>query len=353
MKKIIKALLALVVTLVLAFSGWVYFTTFHPDEIEDIAIQSSADAPQLTPGQRVKVLSWNVQFMAGNANNHFFYDDGPDGWPDKATVDKVTADVAAFIAQQDPDVVLLQEVDDLAKRTHMQDQTQMLLNALPQYTVLNETFYWKADYLPHPNIKGRVGMKLVVLSKYKIDKATRVALPAITTDDIVTRQFNLKRAMQQVHLPIQGGNELVLINTHLSAFAKGSDTMERQIEKVMAQIETLGDNTPWVMGGDFNLLPNDAALEAYTELRSHYNDQGTELVPLISAYPSMPALDDINANPEPWFTYMSPSDPSRSPNRTIDYIFYSPLVTKTGGEVLRGDAKPLSDHLPLVIEFTL
>ncbi len=353
MKKLLKVLLGVLVTLVVAFFAWVYLSTFHPDPVESSAVYNAEDAPTLQVGQPLKILSWNVQFMAGNSNNHFFYDNGPDPWPDAETVANVTRRVADFIAAQDTDIVLLQEVDDLAARTHMQDQTDALLRYLPQYRAHTETFYWKAAYVPHPAIKGRVGMKLLVLSKYRLREATRHALSAITTDDILTRQFNLKRAMLQVHLPVQGGRDLVVINTHLSAFAQGSDTMKRQIEQVMARLDQLPEGSPWVMGGDFNLLPNDEALASAPELRSSYNEQGTELRPLISRFPSVPALADIAVNPEPWYTYMSPRDPQRRPNRTIDYIFHSPLLTVNRGEVLRGDAVPLSDHLPVLIEFKL
>lgn len=339
--------------LVASFFAWVYFSTFHPAQIESETVHSRASAPVLKPGQSLKVLSWNVQFMAGNQNNHFFYDDGHDPWPASDTVERVTKEVAEFIARHDPDIVMLQEVDDIADRTHNRDQSALLRELLPQYLVHTETFYWKAAYVPHPQINGRVGMKLLIMSKYAIGSATRYALPVITSDDILRQQFNLKRAMQQVNMPLTNGQELVLINTHLSAFAKGTDTMERQVAALMQRIESLPESTPWLVGGDFNLLPNEAAMASFEEGRSNYNDQGTELVPLISAYPSMPSLTDIESNPEPWFTYMPPTDPARKPDRTIDYIFYSPNLTVQHGEVLRGDALALSDHLPLLLQVQL
>lgn len=353
MTKLLKFLLGAVLLAVVALSATVYLSTFHPAAVEDVTVHNAADAQMLQPNQAVKVLSWNVQFMAGNSDNHFFYDDGPDPWPDADTVAEVTRRVAAFIAEQDADVVLLQEVDDRATRTHLQDQTQALLRQLPQYGSYAETFYWKAAYVPHPAIQGRVGMKLVLLSKYRLGEARRLALSAITSDDILTRQFNLKRAMLQVHLPVAGAEDLVLVNTHLSAFAQGSDTMERQIGQVMALIEDLPDGSPWVLGGDFNLLPDDAALAANPELTSHYNGQGTELAPLIARYPSVPALSEIRSNPEPWYTYMSPLDPQRRPDRTIDYLFHAPGLKSQSAAVLRGEASALSDHLPVTVELTL
>ncbi|MEO0438451.1 MAG: endonuclease/exonuclease/phosphatase family protein [Pseudomonadota bacterium] len=353
MKKFLKVLAGVVLSLSVVFTVAVYLSTFHPDPIESVVVYGDDNAPTLKAGQSVTILSWNVQFMAGNNNNHFFYADGPDPWPNANTVAMVTRRVADFIAAQDPDVVMLQEVDDKAARTHMQDQTELLRKYLPQYSAYTETFYWKAAYVPIPAINGRVGMKLLVLSKYKLSEATRYALSAITSDDVLTRQFNLKRAMLQVHMPVDDGSELILIDTHLSAFAQGSNTMEVQVGQVMDRLAALPENARWVLGGDFNLLPNEAALASHAELRSSYNEQGTELYPLISRYPSVPRLAAIEANPEPSYTYMSPQDPLRQPDRTIDYIFHSPRLAITRGEVLRGEAKPLSDHLPIIVELIL
>ncbi|MEM6774058.1 MAG: endonuclease/exonuclease/phosphatase family protein [Pseudomonadota bacterium] len=353
MRKAVNVLLGSLLVTAACFAAAVYLSTYHPAEVIREAVHNADATPALRAGQALTLLSWNVQFMAGNSNNHFFYDDGPDPWPDADTVAGVTRQVAEFIAEQDPDVVLLQEVDDLAARTHRRDQTQALLQQLPQYSAYTETFYWKAAYVPHPSIRGRVGMKLVVLSKYRLGEATRHALSPITTEDFLTRQFNLKRAMQQVHMPVVGGPDLILFNTHLSAFAQGSDTMERQVGQVLARLDALPATAPWVLGGDFNLLPDDAALASHKHLLGQYRAQGTELKPLISRYASVPPLAGIQADPEPWFTYMPPTDPQRRPDRTIDYIFYSPLITMTRGEVLRGEARPLSDHLPLLFEFTL
>lgn len=353
MKKTIKTLVVVLLVSALAFCTWVYLSTFHPAPVEEVVVHNSDSTPQLKAGQTLSLLSWNVQFMAGNRNNHFFYDNGPDPWPDANTVETVTREIAEFLREQDADIVMLQEVDDLAARTHLRDQTQALLSYLPQYTAYTETFYWKAAYLPHPAIQGRVGMKLVVLSKYRLEGASRHALSSITTDDLLTRQFNLKRAMLQAQLAVEGGPPLTIINTHLSAFAQGSDTMTRQIKEVMTHLNALPEGTPWILGGDFNLLPNEAALTANAKLRGIYSDKGTELAPLIGRFPSIPPLAAIETNPEPWYTYMSPTDPERRPNRTIDYIFHAPELRVSEGAVLRGKARKLSDHLPLTVELSL
>ena len=167
-------------------SCWVYLTTYHPDEIENEAIISLAPAPQLQPGQQLKLLSWNVQFLAGRPNNNFFFDGGSDPWPSQEMVTETVTAVANIIRQEDPDIILLQELDDGAERTRYQDQLQQLLRLLPQqYAVHTSSFYWLADFVPHSELLGGVGMKMSIVSKYRLEKAERYALPAITSDDIV------------------------------------------------------------------------------------------------------------------------------------------------------------------------
>ena len=62
----------------------VWFSTYHPQAIEPASIACTASAPKLEPGQKLKILSWNVQFMAGK-NYIFFFDlidhSGPDICP--------------------------------------------------------------------------------------------------------------------------------------------------------------------------------------------------------------------------------------------------------------------------------
>ncbi|MGH2542814.1 MAG: hypothetical protein ACRDIB_08455, partial [Ardenticatenaceae bacterium] len=48
---------------VLLIVGWA--VTFHPPEVQAEAVTCPESAPRLQQGQALKVLSWNVQFMAG------------------------------------------------------------------------------------------------------------------------------------------------------------------------------------------------------------------------------------------------------------------------------------------------
>ncbi len=356
MKIITRGTLGLLL-LTLVLSGAVYLTTFHPDAIEDESIISLLPAPKLRPGQRLKVLSWNVQFLAGRPNNNFFFDGGNDAWPSLQTVSANAEAVADIIRQEDPDIVLLQELDDGADRTHFRDQLQMVLNLLPHdYAQHTSTFYWFADFVPHSELLGGVGMKMSIISKYRLAEAKRYALPAITSDDILARQYNLKRAIQSIHLPIEGGGKLNVLNTHLSAYAQGSDTMLRQVamvDRVLGEVGALGE--PALLGGDFNLLPADSAYQHLdANSRKYYNMDGTEITPLLERYGSVPSLPEtLGDDRESWFTHIANDNHSEKPDKTIDYIFYTGKLTLNEHYVRSSDTLRISDHLPVVASFTL
>ena len=243
----------------------VWFTTYHPKPVEPVEITCNSSAPKLQPGQKVKVLSWNVQFMAGK-NYTFFFDlidqSGPDISPTMEDVNQTLAAVAKIIAEEQPDIILLQELDDGAKRTGHQDQLEELMQLISdEYVACADAVYWKAAYVPMPKIMGSVGLKLGTISRFPITAALRHQLPIIPQNWLI-KQFYLKRAILETRISMENGNEFIIMNTHLDAFAQGYDTMQQQIqyiEKLLGSYDNEG--TPWLIGGDFNLLPDRAGYD--------------------------------------------------------------------------------------------
>jgi endonuclease/exonuclease/phosphatase family metal-dependent hydrolase len=313
----------------------------------------------LKKGQPLKILSWNVQYMAGK-NYVFYYDvldsSGPDSRPTRKDIDATTAEVARVILEESPDIVLLQEVDDGAKRTDGEDQHARLLSMLGagRYKCDAQAFYWKADFVPHGKIMGSVGLKLSTFSRYKIDLAERRALPLLKQDPL-TDQFYIKRAVLETTLPLEGaGGGLVVMNTHLDAFAQGTDTMEQQVATIRARLGKLEiSGVPWVIGGDFNLLPPG---ESYARLAPHqreYYKPETELAPLFKEFHAVPMLEELQGpDYARWFTHY-PNDPqAKGIDRTIDYLFASKHVLLGEHKVRQGDALRLSDHMPVIATIT-
>ena len=365
--KVLKITLISLISLFIALIIFSRLVNFYPDEIQEEEIVCTKEPPKVKPKKKIKVFSWNVQYMAGK-NYVFYYEfkgnknlnkTKPDKRPSTEDINKTFTKVAEVIKKKDPDILLLQEVDDGASRTDKENQTERLLNLLPknQYPCYAETFYWKSAFIPHPYIMGSVGMKLVTLSKYKITKATRYSLPLISTNWFF-KQFNLKRAILEVILPYNNtsNKHFAVLNTHLSAFAKGTDHMKEQVKKSQQILDKLtSQDTPWIIGGDFNLLPDKLQ---YNELSKHNQKSylpNTELALFFEKYQSVPSIQEATGpSREKWYTYIPNRNlPSKGPDRTIDYIFLSKDIRLDKHYVLQKGTLNISDHLPIVIFFNL
>lgn len=348
--------------LALVLPGGVLFALLHsltwrPQPREDAPPACTGQAPQLQPGQALKVMTWNVQYLAGK-RYVFWYDlpgaDGPDERPSGADLAATLDEVVRILRAEQPDVVLLQELHDGARASDYQDQLALLRERLADlYPCASQAFYWKAGFVPHPRILGSVGMKLGTLSRFHIARAERLQLPTIPADPL-SRQFQLKRALLVSYLPIRGGGELVAINTHFDAFAQGDDTMRRQVamtDDLLRQLQAAG--APWVLGGDLNLLPPGQYQQLPEDQRGWYAAD-SELQDLARRYPMIPSLQQASgAEQARWYTHF-PNDPAVSgPDRTLDYLFHSPSLTPLASQVRQHDTLAISDHLPVIGRFFL
>ncbi|MEM7184025.1 MAG: endonuclease/exonuclease/phosphatase family protein [Spirochaetota bacterium] len=329
-------------------------TSLQPPPQMEKEVVCPKTAPVLQKGSKIKVLNWNVQFLAGK-NYVFFYSGGPDVRPSSSDIEKTSREIARIILAEKPDIILLQEVDDGAKRTDYEDQLQKILKLLPvEYACYASAFYWKNAFNPHPKILGSTGMKVSTISKYKISQALRFQLPTIP-DNFLVKNFNLKRAILQTKLPLASGGELVVMNTHLDAFAQGYDTMQQQIDYVDAMLSKLKgqQDKHWFLGGDFNLLPPGFSLDKLNaESRAYYNKE-TEITKLFQKYTSVVTLADLQGDRQAdFYTHLSNKFKTPAPSKPIDYIFYGNLQ-KEDYYVRSADALKISDHMPLIVNFTV
>jgi endonuclease/exonuclease/phosphatase family metal-dependent hydrolase len=335
----------------------IWSITFHPPALQEEVVVNHTDAKVLKSGQKVKILSWNVQYMSGK-KYEFWYDrldgDGPDIRASKADIAQTFNQVAQLIIEQNPDVILLQELHDNAKRTDYEDQLQRLLVMLPaEYNNYSETFYWQAGFVPLPQIMGSVGMKLAVISKYKLGDALRHQLATIKTDP-VSDQFNFRRAIQEVSLPVTGGNKLTLMNTHFDAFAQGSDTMQQQVSYLQRLLNSKNKNgESWIIAGDFNLLP-PGQYENMDAIARTYYQPDSEFARIYDQFNVIPTIEQANGqDASHWFTHFPNRKEVSGPDRTIDYFVYSNHMQVSDAKVIQQNTLHISDHLPMIATITL
>jgi len=337
----------------LLLTGLLWCVTFHPRDGQHEWVFGDANAPTLERGQNLKVMSYNVQFMAGKGYVFFFElpeDSGPDERPTPADISHTIGEVARIIRDENPDIVLLQEVDDGARRTDYESQLSMLLSKLPsEYCCHSSTFYWRARFVPHRRIMGAVGMKLSTISKYKITSAVRHSLAPVQRNPVV-RQFHPKRAILETRLPVEGSQDLVILNLHLEAFPLGSDVMGKQVARLDGLLTGLEQSGyRWLAGGDFNLLPPDQYRRLPPGHRTAYRES-TEMAVLYGKYQVRPSPEDVNGpDGSKWLTHF-PNDPGiAAPDRTIDYIVLPRGAQVLESHVRQHDTLDVSDHLPILV----
>ena len=357
MKKPFKIILFSICLLIITLSLFVRLTTYHPDDVEFLDVACPQDAPVLQKNNKIKILSWNIQFLAGK-NYIFFFDEenntGPDTMPLKKDIEYTLQEVVRIIKDENPDIVLFQEVDHNAKRTYHEDQLEKILSELPQYNCHSSAMYWQALYVPHPKINGSVGMKLSTISKYKIQKAVRYQLP-VKPSNFIFKNFELKRAVLETAFFVEQTPSFSVFNTHFDAFAQGSDTMERQVEKTKNLLfDTTKKGNSWIIGGDFNLLATKSAYEKLKDSQKYLYKPESELKIFFEKFNSMPSISEIDSHEsEKWFTHFPNDSDISEPDRTIDYIFYSDEIKILEKHVRQNDTQKISDHLPLVMSFTI
>ena len=347
-------LLGLLIVIALA-GAMVYSLTWRPDAREVLAVSCSTQAPTLAPGQALKVMTWNVQYLAGK--RYVFWNDLAAGTDEAPTADDMAFsldEVARVIRDEQPDIVLLQELDDGAKASGYQNQLKLLQERVADlYPCSAHAFDWKADFIPDPHIFGSVGRQLATLSRYEIEHAERLQLP-VSEVNLISRQFKPKNALLLTYLPLSDGGQMAVLNTHLDRATQPDETLQAQVSavaKVLDKFESRG--TPWLIGGDFNLLPLGQYQRLPSEQRTPYSSDSALHV-LWDKYPMIPTNNEASGiDRARWLTHY-PNDTNVSgPDRTVDFVFYSPRIKRVEARVRQDDTLRISDHLPVIARFLL
>lgn len=329
--------------------GW------QPEPREALPVACRGPAAPLVPGQTLKVMSWNIQYLAGKGYV-FWYDEGQgdDTRPTEQDLAFNLDEVARVIRADNPDIVLLQELDTDAKASAYQDQLALLRERLVDlYPCAVQAYDWKADFVPDWHVFGSAGRGLATLSRYPIKQAERLALPS-APGNALSRLLQPQQAVLASYLPLRDGGHLAVLNTHLAPYTAGSDVQRQQVQYVSEHLDTLeSQGTPWLIGGDFNLLPLGQYRRLNPAQRQHYAAD-SDLHLLWDKYPMIPSNAEAGgAERSAWLTHY-PNDPRvEGPDRTLDYLFHSPKLQRLGARVLQQDTLQISDHLPLSVRLLL
>ena len=257
-RKIIRTVLILFVILLLAAAGYVLyvFLGFHRiADNETPAIEGNAEKKEISPGQELTVLSYNIGFGAYSDDYTFFMDGGKESraFSKDAVYQNINGAMEAVI-QAEPDVVLMQEVDIDGTRSYHVDERTIVLPAMEQAGSFQHIFAQNYDspYLLYPVMQphGANQAGIMTLSKYRMTDALRKSLPI---EEGITKVIDLDRCYAKVRIPVENGKELIVYNLHLSAYTAKAETAENQLKMVVQDMQEEYDAGNYcIAGGDFN-----------------------------------------------------------------------------------------------------
>lgn len=264
-KKIAVILAILAGVLVLAVGGYVLYVVLQYSRIEDnYMLEVSGGAEESMPvGENLTALTYNIGFGAYEPSFSFFMDSGKmksgeevSGKYAKARSEEVarknTEGAAALAKAQEADFYLFQEVDTEGDRARGVNQYEALTRTLGEsYARTFAVNFHSAKLLyPFNDPIGKNTSGLATYSRYRVSEAVRRQYPV---DTGFAKFFDLDRCFSLHRLPAENGKELVLINSHMSAYDEGGAIRAKQLELlngVLAEEYAKGNYV--IVGGDFN-----------------------------------------------------------------------------------------------------
>lgn len=243
---VLTALLAVVVI-------YVAYVLLSYHRIGDAELEiSGAGQGEVQTGQTYTLTAYNIGFGAYESDFGFFMDGGTESWAwSEERLNENLAHIAAFLAEQDSDFYLLQEVDRDSTRSYHVDQVAAIVPSLGQ-----ASYTWAQNYdspflfYPFTQPHGASVSGLVTASRFPITSAKRVELPI---EESLMKLIDLDRCYSVQRFAVEGGKELVLYNLHLSAYTSDGTIANEQLDLLLSDMEAEYQAGNYcVAGGDFN-----------------------------------------------------------------------------------------------------
>ena len=317
------------------FFFWASASTSDP---QTYASTTDYDAPSAMPKDSYTIVSYNIGYLSGLANN-------TTEQPDEAFFKANQQQAIAALQSVQPDIVGLQEVDIAAKRSYEVNQVEALAKGLSMgksAIAIN----WDKNYLPFPYWPptahfGKILSGQAILSRYPIEKNRRIVLERVAKN-FFYKAFYLDRLAQVAEVQL-GKQTLIVISIHLEAFAE--DTRVNQTRFVRSLSEDYAQNYPVIVLGDFNSALNRGTFTTAA---------GEDLGETQFSIKEMTASDTfVAATPQSDWAGKNATFPSNKPEYKLDYIFYTPSTIEVVDTQVLSTAAEASDHLPLMMEFRL
>ncbi len=347
MRKLFKILLKIIIILIIIITIiTLYFTIsdYNPDK--KIIISQGENVTPLE-NKKITILSWNIGYAGLGNNMDFFYDGGKKVKDTKQQTLKNLNKIKTILDDYSyVDFILLQEVDVNSKRSYYINEKDTISKQLDNFISFFATNY-KVQYIPFPisSPLGKVESGLITYSKNIPVSSVRYKYPG--NYNWPKKLFLLDRCFICNRYPVNNGKQLIIINTHNSAYDKNGNLRQKQLnflKKFITQEYNKGNYV--IVAGDWNENPPD------------FNKIKHKKYKILK-------LKSINKNfmPKDWKWIFDPKTPTNrslssryNKNTTkktiIDFFLISPNIKNTEIKTINLDFEN-SDHQPILGEFKL
>jgi len=347
MKRVLKIILWLVIVLAAAFCFLIIYATVSDYKPDTETLVFSSDKPDVLPDSiDFNLLIWNVGYCGLGKDMDFFYDGGKMTRTSKENVIKNIRGVKQFLLSNDSiDYYLLQEVDRHSKRSYKTDQFDTLQNALTGFYAQFGKNYdvWHVP-LPFSNPLGIVESGLATFSKYQPENSIRYSFPGNYAWP--KGLFMLDRCFLVDRFPLENGKELVLINTHNSAYDDGTLKKKQMLYLSTFLLNEYQKGNYIIVGGDWNQSPGEL------EVNYEYKFDTISHSRINKDYPA-PGWNWMFYNNVPSNRRLKwPFDPATSLTTVIDFYLISPNIEKISVKTIDLHFEN-SDHQPVLAKIRL
>ena len=340
--KVIRPLLYAILTLVGVFLLFLLYATlddYKPDEV--IVQETGCEPDQLADSLEIDLVIWNIGYAGLDASMDFFYDGGKQMRPGREGVMRNLEGIGNTLELfRGFDFILLQEVDQDSKRSYHFNEFGKIQEQFPEYQG-NFGKNYDVSFVPIPVTEpmGGVLSGLFTLSKACPEDVERHSFPGNYAWP--KKLFMLDRCFLVNRYPLSNRKELVLINTHNSAYDDGSLRAQQMNFLRDFLVSEYEKGNYVIVGGDWNQTPYGVE----PKLPSHRFD--TENLTYIEK--DFPAPDwqwAYDAGLPTNRRVSAPYDRDRSLTTIIDCYLLSPNMVIKHVETMDLDFR-FSDHQPV------
>ena len=346
--RIIRPLLYFLLLLVGAFLLFLLYASIDNYKPEEVIAQEIVNEEDIiADSSYLNLLIWNIGYAGLDASMDFFYDGGKQMRPEEEGVRANMKGILSVLSDyRDYDFVLLQEVDKASKRSYRMDQ----------YAAIRDLFaghqsYFGKNYdvffvpIPLKEPMGKVESGLMSLSRANPLEVERHSFPGNYAWPMSL--FMLDRCFLVKRYKLANQKELVVINTHNSAYDDGSLRKGQMLYLRGFLTSEYEKGNYVIVGGDWNQSPHGLV----PELPEHLYDTDN-LTYIEKDYPAPDWIWTYDLGIPTNRRVKTPYDQESSLTTIIDFFLLSPNIQVREVRTVDLDFQ-FSDHQPVQLSVKL